>query len=223
MNDPIHRQKPFKSNLDIASSNAAERIRPQFTCPDAGGRGLNTNYAKRLVRRFTKSWTNGPQVVLVESAEALHEAAGATVGSVSTRAEGARKGKPAVFINITAIDNLRRFREVLAHESLGFFGVEQVVGDALLDIAKKVAKHIEKGTGAPWMRRAISQVQARQPAVTDRVKLAREVIAVMAEQGSRNTLVGKVTARTRHALRQAIPSVTWTNRDVRDLLSKVDG
>ena len=68
MNDPIHRQKPIKSNLDNASSNAARRIRPQFTCPDAGGRGLRTNYAKRLVRRFTKAWTNGPQVVLVDSA-----------------------------------------------------------------------------------------------------------------------------------------------------------
>jgi len=195
---------------------------PHRDIPGAGA-GLRRDHAERLVRRFTKSMPGAPEIVLVDSAEELHRVVGVQADGDGARAEGLYNGKPAVFLNTSAIDNPKRFRQVLAHEVVGHFGVEQVVGDAWPHIAQTVARHIEKGTGARWMREAIANVQASQPGVTDPQALAREVVAIMAEQGSKNGLLSTVIARTRATLRKAIPAVAWTDRDVRDVLTQAEG
>lgn len=187
------------------------------------GPGLRRDHAERLVRRYAKNMPNHPRVVLVDSAEALHRAAGVNAQGDGTRAEGLWNGAPAIYINTAAIDSPKRFRQVLAHEALGHVGVENVVGAQWPGIARTITGHIENGTGAPWMRKAIAQAQASQPGVTDSQRLAREVLAVMAEQGSRNHVLQTIVARTRATLRQAIPSVAWTDGDVRDLLSQAEG
>ena len=187
------------------------------------GPGLRRDHAERLVQRFTKAMPNAPQVVLVDSAEELHRAAGVEATDDGARAEGLYNGKPAVFINTAAINSPKRFRQVLAHEVVGHFGVEQVVGDAWPHIAKTIEQHIEKGTGARWMREAIAQARASQPNVTDTQALAKEVVAVLAERGSKNSLLGTVIARTRATLRKAIPSVAWTDGDVRDVIARAEG
>lgn len=187
------------------------------------GASLRRDHADRLVRRFTKSLPGAPEIVLVDSAEELHRLAGVQADGAGARAEGLYNGKPAVFLNTAAIDNPKRFRQVLAHEVVGHFGVEQVVGDAWPHIAQTVVRHVEKGTGARWMREAIAKARASQPGVTDPQALAREVVAVLAEQGSKNSLLSTVIARTRATLRKAIPSVAWTDRDVRDVLTQAEG
>lgn len=209
--DPKAARKP-------AQKPVALDFDPHLEAPP--GPGMRREHAERLVRRYTKGLPNHPQVVLVDDADDLHRAAGVQAGNDGARAEGLFNGKPAVFLNLGAIGNPKRFRQVLAHEALGHHGVEQVVGDAWPGIARAIAGHIEHGTGAPWMRKAIVRARASQPGVVDPQQLAREVVAVMAEQGSRNRLVGTVIARTRGTLRQAIPSVKWTEHDIRDLLSQ---
>ena len=221
---PVEVSKPEDSAPPSISGQNTVRLDfdPHQDIPGTGA-GMRRDHAERLVRRFTKSMPGAPEIVLVDSAEELHRRAGVQADGGGARAEGLYNGKPAVFLNTAIIDNPKRFRQVLAHEVVGHFGVEQVVGDAWPHIAQTVARHIEKGTGARWMREAIAKAQASQPGVNDPQALAREVVAVMAEQGSKNGLLSTVIARTRATLRKAIPSVAWTDRDVRDVLTQAEG
>lgn len=213
---------PAKTAFPAGHNPAGLDFDPHQDIPGTAA-GMRRDHAERLVRRFTKSMRGAPEIVLVDSAEELHRLAGVQADGGGARAEGLYNGKPAVFLNTAAIDNPKRFRQVLAHEVVGHFGVEQVVGDAWPHIAQTVARHVEKGTGARWMREAIAKAQTSQPGVTDPQALAREVVAVMAEQGSKNGLLSTVIARTRATLRKAIPSVAWTDRDVRDVLTQAEG
>lgn len=52
--------------------------------------------------------------------------------------------------------------------------------------------------------------------------IAKEVIAVMAEHGSRNGLVMRVVAAVRKFLRKLNPSRAWSDAEIRDLLHQAD-
>ncbi|MCC7096816.1 MAG: hypothetical protein IT472_06540 [Thermomonas sp.] len=55
-----------------------------------------------------------------------------------------------------------------------------------------------------------------------RETIAKEVIAVMAENGSRNGLVQRVVAAVRKFLRRIMPSLKWSDAEVRDLIHQAD-
>lgn len=55
-----------------------------------------------------------------------------------------------------------------------------------------------------------------------RETIAKEVIAVMAEQGSRNGLLQRVVAAVRKFLRRIMPSLKWSDAEVRGLIHQAD-
>lgn len=168
-------------------------------------------------------------MVLVDSAEGLQRSAGLSPSVLDDpnfyRAEGLYRGQPTVWINTGAIRTEERFAQVLAHEALGHYGVERVVGKAQWgEITDAIERHAQNGTGAADVRRAIAHVRRTQPDVeSDRLAFAKEVIAVMAEQGARNGLIGQVVAAVKRFLRRLMPGLSWTDGDVRALLGQAEG
>ena len=86
-------------------------------------------------------------------------------------------------------------------------------------------RHVDNGTGAKDVQAAIAQLRRTQPDIFEiedaakrRDTIAKEVIAVMAEHGSRNGLVQRVIAAVRKFLRRIMPSLKWSDAEVRDLL-----
>ncbi len=186
------------------------------------GPGLSFDRALQLKSELTAKWgDNAPNVVVVRSAEDFP--ASAKVDPAYRRAEGLYNGSPTVWINAGAITNEARFGQVLAHEAIGHYGVEKVVGaNEWAQIVDAIDKLASAGGGSAALRSVLDSVSKRYGTV-DRETFAKEAIAVMAERGIRNSFTSRVVAAVRRFLRRLMPSLQWTESDVRDLLSQADG
>ncbi len=189
--------------------------------PAASG-GLDFDRALQLKTDLTQHWgENAPSVVVVRSAEDFP--ASAKVDPGYRRAEGVYDGRPTVWINAGNIATEQRFAQVLAHEAIGHYGVESVVGakdwSQIVDAIDKLAAD---GTGTAALKSVLADVTRRYGTV-DRETFAKEAIAVMAERGIRNSFTSRVAAAVRRFLRRVMPSLKWSEAEVRDLLSQADG
>lgn len=186
-----------------------------------GGPGLSFDRALKLKAQITGKWgENAPQVVLVEDAEGFPESA--KVDPDYRRGEGFFDGKPTIWINVGNIHTEQRFAEVMAHEGLGHFGVESVVGEKeWAGIVDAVERLEGKGAANRRVAAVLQEVRQRYGDV-DRETFAKEVIAVLAERGVRNSWVDKVVAAVRRWLRANVPGMKWSETDVLDLLSQAE-
>ncbi len=189
--------------------------------PVASG-GLDFDRALQLKTDLTQHWgENAPSVVVVRSAEDFP--ASAKVDPGYRRAEGMYDGRPTVWINAGNIATEQRFAQVLAHEAIGHYGVESVVGGKdWTQIVDAIDKLAADGTGTAAMKSVLADVTKRYGTV-DRETFAKEAIAVMAERGIRNSFTSRVAAAVRRFLRRVMPSLNWSEAEVRDLLSQADG
>ncbi|MDR1076350.1 MAG: LPD5 domain-containing protein [Xanthomonadaceae bacterium] len=183
--------------------------------------GLEFDQALRLKNRLTADWgENAPSVVVVESAEDFPASVKADANY--QRAEGVYEGRPTVWINIGNIASEQRFAQVLAHEAIGHFGVEQVVGAKDWEqIVSSIDRLHRDGAGSAAMQLVLTEV-SRRYGDANRDTFARETIAVMAEKGIRNSLMNRVVAAVRQFLRKIMPSLRWSESEVRDILSQAD-
>ncbi|MCU1181966.1 PLxRFG domain-containing protein [Stenotrophomonas maltophilia] len=189
--------------------------------PAASG-GLDFDRALQLKTDLTQHWgENAPSVVVVRSAEDFP--ASAKVDPGYRRAEGVYDGRPTVWINAGNIATEQRFAQVLAHEAIGHYGVESVVGAKdWTQIVDAIDKLAADGTGTAALKSVLADVTRRYGTV-DRETFAKEAIAVMAERGIRNSFTSRVAAAVRRFLRRVMPSLKWSEAEVRDLLSQADG
>lgn len=188
----------------------------------AAAGGLDFDRALQLKTDLTQHWgENAPSVVVVRSAEDFP--ATAKVDPAYRRAEGMYDGRPTVWINAGNIATEQRFAQVLAHEAIGHYGVESVVGAKdWTQIVDAIDKLAADGTGTAAMKSVLADVTRRYGTV-DRETFAKEAIAVMAERGIRNSFTSRVAAAVRRFLRRVMPSLKWSEAEVRDLLSQADG
>ena len=206
---------------------------PGAEAPGPGGRvnrsaapavsgGLDFDRALQLKTDLTQHWgENSPSVIVVRSAEDFP--ASAKVDPGYRRAEGVYDGRPTVWINAGNIATEQRFAQVLAHEAIGHYGVESVVGAKdWAQIVDAIDKLAADGSGTAALKSVLADVTRRYGTV-DRETFAKEAIAVMAERGIRNSFTKRVAAAVRRFLRRVMPSLKWSETEVRDLLSQADG
>ncbi|MBA0394846.1 PLxRFG domain-containing protein [Stenotrophomonas maltophilia] len=202
------------------ASGAGGRVN-RSAAPAAGG-GLDFDRALQLKTDLTQHWgENAPSVVVVRSAEDFP--ASAKVDPGYRRAEGVYDGRPTVWINAGNIATEQRFAQVLAHEAIGHYGVESVVGAKdWTQIVDAIDKLAGDGSGTTALKSVLADVTRRYGTV-DRETFAKEAIAVMAERGIRNSFTSRIAAAVRRFLRRVMPSLKWSEGEVRDLLSQADG
>ncbi|NUS37792.1 MAG: PLxRFG domain-containing protein, partial [Lysobacter sp.] len=192
--------------------SASDRTQPQ-------GR-LTLERAQQLKTELTQHWgDNAPSIRLVASADDLPAAVKADPDF--RRVEGVYNGSPVIWLNVGRIQNEQRFAQVLAHEALGHYGVERVVGaEQWGRIADSIEALRQRGASAQ-LRRIFSEIEDRQPGL-DRDTFAREAIAFMAEKGIRNSFVARVMSAVRRFLRRVMPSARWSETEIRGLLTQAE-
>ncbi|MCG6521831.1 hypothetical protein K6U39_16060, partial [Vibrio parahaemolyticus] len=103
------------------------------------------------------------------------------------------------------------------------YGVESVVGAKdWAQIVDAIDQLAANGSGSAALKSVLADVTRRYGTV-DRETFAKEAIAVMAERGIRNSFTSRVAAAVRRFLRRVMPSLKWSETEVRDLLSQADG
>jgi len=109
-------------------------------------------------------------------------------------------------------DNLapERVAAVARHETIGHYGIENMVGKELMD--KAVARVNEAlAKGAPLLNRIAAEVDSRQPGLSDNAR-AKEVIAMMAEQNIHHP----ITRRILDAIRKFLHKIGVIRSDITD-------
>ena len=125
-------------------------------------------------------------------------------------------------------DNLptaARLQQVLAHEVVGHFGVEALLGERFRDVLADVRRarapdgaHIPRDAGPEHPHYATFEaVTARYPDYSTENR-AREVLARMAEQGKRPIFLDRLYGMIRAALRRLGFSLQLNNTDIRQMV-----
>lgn len=202
-----------------AAASGAGIADPAFFSARAAGkratRPLEPAKVEALVARHTAEWTNGPRVHVVKSPDQLPDEALRKEGLQT--AEGFIDNSRDVWLVADNLSSPRRVVQVLAHEAVGHFGIDRVLGPTQW-------KRIE---GSIWKLREQGKMPELFAEIADRYEregplgrkdLAREAIAVMAEKGAKDSLLDRVIAAVRAFLRKWMPNVQWTPAELRQLL-----
>lgn len=134
---------------------------------------------------------------------------------------------------------------VIAHEVVGHVGVEAITGEeewkaieatvtGVLSgrIAADDAQAAEANRRGAFERtrelpkavtlevaRIIREARARYPQASDRL-LAKEAVAIMAERGVKSSMLDRMLAALRRALRKVFKGIAFTDAELRDLLAR---
>lgn len=164
------------------------------------------------------------RVSVVESVDQIPEGA-----KPSTLAEGAYY--PAhdggrIYLVAENLPTAERLHQVLTHEVVGHFGVEALLGDRfgeVLAVVRRLARapdgaHIPRNAGPDHPHYATFEaVTLRYPDYSAENR-AREVLARMAEQGSRPIFLERLYGKIRAALRRLGLNLKLTNIDIKQMV-----
>jgi N12 class adenine-specific DNA methylase/GGDEF domain-containing protein len=202
-----------EGEADAAAAKAAQDavvIRPDGSVESrpepAAGRGVSFSIGvgrsdlARAIAGAMRNWTGDvPAVRVVQDANALPAAA--RRDDNWGRIEGWYDGQRTVYVVASNVGNLKRGLQVLAHEAIGHYGVEGVIGkQAWAKVIADVGRLRQSANIAPALRAVLDAV-GRRYAGADPVTLARETLAIMAERGVRASILDRVLAAVRRWLR----------------------
>ncbi|MFY3697382.1 LPD5 domain-containing protein [Achromobacter xylosoxidans] len=191
-----------------------------------GGQGVDPAEARRLAADFMGKLPGASalRVSVVERVDQIPEGA-----KPSAMAEGAYY--PAgdggrIYLVAENLPTAARLQQVLAHEVVGHFGVEALLGDRFRDVLADVRRlarapdgvHIPRDAGPDHAHYATFEaVTARYPDYSA-ANRAREVLARMAEQGKRPVFLERLYGMIRAALRRLGLNLQLNNADIRKMV-----
>lgn len=188
--------------------------------------GVSLSDAKKAAEEFMGKLPGaaGVRVSVVETVDQIPEGA-----KPSPLAEGAYY--PAgdggrIYLVAENLPTAERLQQVLAHEVVGHFGVEAVLGDRFRDVLADVRRlarapdgaHIPRDAGPEHQHYATFEaVTARYPDYSAENR-AREVLARMAEQGKRPLFLERLYGKIRAALRRLGLNLQLNNTDIKQMV-----
>ena len=192
---------------------------------EAGGESKEAAHKQVLtdaVRNVVKNWgENAPAVKVVASAEDLPAIAKENPRYRS--AKGFYDGKHTAYIVAGNHKDAASALTSLAHEAIGHHGVDNILNEHMKGgwdhLAKDIADLRSSGKGSAAMRDVLDNVAKRYPDADART-YAMETLAVMAERGIRNGLIGRAIAAIKAYLRKILPGVKFTEADLRQMLAR---
>jgi diguanylate cyclase (GGDEF)-like protein len=138
-----------------------------------------------------KSLAAAPDYITNQASREGHEEGG-IAGFFDTRTN-----KVAIIAN--GINNKQHALEVVRHELIGHYGIENMLGDQLTPLLNRVTQAIKDGNKV--ISDLAKEVDERQPGLSDARK-AKEIIAFMAERNMQNGIARKVMDLVRKFLKK---------------------
>lgn len=175
---------------------------------------------KDAVKKFGD---NAPNVRVIDSPEKLPAAAKRSKGYETARGYYDDNGT-AYLVSPNIKDAAQALRS-LTHEVVGHHGIENILDEHVPGGWDRLTSDIDELRTNPKADPAIADVlrnvEQRYPDVS-KTQFARETLAVMAERGMRNGIIGRVIAAVKAFLRKINPDWKFGDADLRSLLAKSD-
>lgn len=217
-----------KSMASTGQSTATSKVfQSRAAREDAGGTAKVTVQAgEQAARDFMSKLPGaaGLRVSVVERVDQIPEGA-----KPSPLAEGAyypARDGGRIYLVAENLPTVERLQQVLAHEVVGHFGVEALLGERFRDVLADVRRLARAPDGAQIPRNAgpehphyatFEAVTLRYPDYSAENR-AREVLARMAEQGKRPIFLERLYGKIRSALRRLGLNLKLTNADIRQMV-----
>jgi diguanylate cyclase (GGDEF)-like protein len=162
--------------------------------------GIGQNDLRRAIAQAMKGWQGDiPIVRVVQDARALPPVVRNSTGW--ERAEGWFDGQGTVYVVASNVPNLERGLQVLAHEAIGHYGIEGVMGrESWAGVVADVGRLRARTDLSPAVAGAMQSALRRYPDA-DPVTFAREFLAILAERGVRTGLLDRVLTAIRRFLK----------------------
>lgn len=176
--------------------------------------GMKQNAVQRVVDGITSSWgSNAPKVVVLASAEDYPARMKSDPGYRSS--EGAYDhATGTVYLVAENLSSPRRAQQVLAHEAVGHYGVESIVGP---EAWAKIRQTLETMKASGRHDELFAEINRRYRGVNSDIAV-REAVAVMAERGIHNSVVDRAITALRRFLRSLGFDMTFSEAELRQLL-----
>ncbi len=189
-----------------------------FSRPDpaaADGNGARATNVRAAIAPIVSHWSEAaPNVVVVDTAHDLPAKVRSEKGWEDI--EGWYDDKDTVYLvagNLTSDDRARR---ILAHEAVGHFGIEAIVGETeWAQIRDTVYRMMKSGEH----NELFAEISRRYKGVNEPL-FVREAVAVMAEKGMGRGIVSRVAAAIRRFLRSIGFDLEFNERELRDLIGR---
>ena len=207
----LYSKKPRDAGL--STSEAPET----YKAPASVKKGLPVEGVKRLVAQVQLKWSdNAPRIEVVQS-----------IDDVPPHLTDGDPHNEAVidlsdFTIYLVADNLaspQRVMEVLAHEAVGHASMEQMLGDQFEAVINRV--HQLKDAGQKQVSQIANEVAERYGKL-GREAEAKEIIAVMAEQGIKHPVIDRVITAIKNFLRKLGINLKYSERELRALVAKAE-
>lgn len=175
----------------------------------------------RAVQRVISQWRGDiPTVRVLTTAEELPAEAKRHRGWKA--AEGWYDGSGTVYLVANNIPNVTRGLQVLAHEAIGHYGVEAVMGKAQwTQVVGDVAKlRRRRDSLSPAMQGAMDSA-VRRYGNESASTFAREFLAILAERNVKTSLLARVFAAVRRWLRSmGFPVDAWAADELQTIVAE---
>ena len=175
--------------------------------------GLNAATLSAAVTRQVAKWKNAPVVRVVASANDLPSYVRAAPGFDASVEAVHDRG--AIYLIADRLASATRASQVLAHEAIGHYGVEQILGkQGFASVRDQIVKLRADGKMADLFK----EIDQRY-GMLDNDTLAAETMAVMAEKGMRNGIMARVMAAFRQFLRALGFHAEFSEGDLRQIIT----
>lgn len=177
----------------------------RFSRPEQPGpRYLTDADAVRgAVRQVLDTWKGDKPVVrVVRSLAEARKQGAALPADAPVDAEGWWDGGSTVYLFTNNLKDVNRALEVLVHEAIGHYGIEGVMGPhawktLVADVQRLAGRDLAELS--PKMRKVMQSAKNRYGNESPEV-FAKEFLAIMAEQGVKNSMTARVLAAVRRFL-----------------------
>ncbi|MGY8873269.1 MAG: hypothetical protein ACKVJE_22820, partial [Pseudomonadales bacterium] len=184
-----------------------------FSQSSGTGKGSDQSFIKRLVDKQVLSWPSAPPVIVVQSIsglpeyiqEAIRVRNGVNVSGVRDQRSG------NIYLVADNLPNGLKAKKVLAHEAVGHYAMEQMLGDEFAKVVDRVQQL--KGRDKTIQQLA-SQVKGEGSAYIE----SAEIVAKMAEEGIKHPVLVKAYAAIRNFLRRLGFSIEFGLADLKGML-----
>ena len=194
---------------------------PRTTPRSPASAGLSVSEAREAIAPVVLRWgSNAPRIEVVADEAALPERirAEATRDPNAAPINGAYDpGTRTIYLLSSRLASREQALRTLAHEAVGHYGIEAILGDQFHDVLRRVQ----------WLRANGDRTVVRIASVVDRLygnvdeqTRSREIIARMAEEGVKHPLMVRLVAALKNFLRRLGFTMKFSTTELRAMIAR---
>lgn len=207
---------------EVAADQVEQTGPPQarYSLLPAGSKaqGIKPYEAKTLQKQLTRAIGDLATVVQNESDLPKHLYDQIKADGVQGRVKGVYDPQTdTVYIIAGNVESLSDGMRTALHEAVGHKGLRGVLGSALNRTLDQIYDSLPDSMIRALRKEYVNQIAGKSREEQRRI-IAEEYLAHLAETDPQNSLVQRVVAKIRNWMRQYLPSLKWSDGDIRQLM-----